>query len=934
MLNSLGLGFVFTAKDLASGTMRRVEGRFSKLDATSAAASKSFKRNVGTMVAGLGLMTAGALGLGAAFNLAGKYGSFEKGLAKVGAITRATDADLARLKQRALQAGIDTQFSPDEAVAGLGELGVRGFNATQSMRALGGALDLAAGGEIAVAQAASTTAAALRVFEKDASFAGEAADKLLKISNITALRAGDLEVALGSVARGAISGKQGIDEMLVSIGLVRNAGNEASASANSISAGIQAIAKNRDKFRAIGVAVDDAAGNMKNYLDIVLETDAALSASGKTGTKRVAEELELFGRFGQLGFTASIAQINKGMETVDGRFVRGADALRYLRTEMEQAAGTAAKFRDQLLDTFEGQKTLLSGSMQTLGITMGEAFAVALKPVVSTIIRVVNVMIKGINAIPAPMKRMLGGAFVLISSLVTLAGALMAGVAAFGLIKMAVVAFAGPLLVLGKILAVAVGAGMLLAGMFAVLRNAFDSNLGGFGDKLRGVADKVSLFFNALRQLTSGDGRLRGNVLKDLVDPANQSILSLAQRFQQVRHRVMSFFTGIRVAFQSVMETAGPTFKALGGAVEEFATALGFGGKAFGMLTSTGKDWHFAGSTIGEIVGDLTRLFLNGLVVAIRVATGVVKALKTAYSILETPMLVVFWLGVGMAAMFGVMLRVFTDVSEATNSTGSNMARLSELIGFGIGVWVTLRGAIMLGRGALIAYRVTAVAFVAVQKAIAVASAMMHSAILGPVVAVGALAYLLASAADEYWGISDAMADYFVSLTKEGQAVEKLNEAYRTTLKVRGQIAAFDSLQAAAESQGKNVLDYAEEKASTIAGETRAQQLGLSKAEIKRRLLEGEELYQKADFAKVNPETGGTEAIVSVKNGQADKAKAAADTQADAFEAALARNEKAGKPVKFQANLVIDKQQIAKVVKEAQASADAMDFEADFGMGS
>jgi len=96
-LNSLGLGFIFTAKDLATGTMRKVEGRFSRLDATTSAASKSFTKNVGTMVAGLGIMTAGAIGVGTAFNLAGKYGTFEKGLAKVGAITRATESDLARL---------------------------------------------------------------------------------------------------------------------------------------------------------------------------------------------------------------------------------------------------------------------------------------------------------------------------------------------------------------------------------------------------------------------------------------------------------------------------------------------------------------------------------------------------------------------------------------------------------------------------------------------------------------------------------------------------------------------------------------------------------------------------------------------------------------------------------------------------------------------
>lgn len=925
-LNSLGLGFVFTAKDLASGTMRRVQGQFTKLDATTSAAAKSFTKNVGTMVAGLGVLTAGAVGLGTAFSLAGKFGSYEKKLAKVGAITRATADEMKMLDERALRAGIETQFSPDEAVGGLSELGVRGFNAAQAAKALGGALDFAAGGEISVAQAAATTGAALRVFGKDADFATEAADKLLKISNVTALQAHELETALGSVARGAIMGKQGIDEMLVSVGLVRNAGAEASKAANSVSSGMQFMGKNMHRFKELGVELDKPTGELKNYLDIVWETGQAMDKAGLKGARRLAKSADLFGRFGQLGAAAAYQQLTTGVQTLSGEMLTGRNAIQYLREEMETAKGTAEKFRKQILDTFEGQKILLQGSLQTLAVEMGRAFAQVLKPVVSGVIHLVNSLISVITKIPAPIKRVLGGAFILVSAIVALTGAVIAGAAAFSLIKMAVIAFAGPLIMLGKVLAVAVGAGLLLAGVFLTLKKAYDANIGGLGDKIDSIASRVKLFFGALQQLTTGDGKLRGNVLQQLLEPANSGVLSLVQRFQQLRHRIGRFIDGIKDGFSEVMAAAGPTFSALGDALNELFAALGFGADAFGLITSSSKDWAASGKTIGEVVGNLARLFVNGLTIAVRLATGAVHAFRVAWKVLK-PILLTTWAVIYvLGQVVSGILSIFVDLSDNANTTGGAFDYLSKTIGFAIGIWISLKGVVMVARTAMLAYHGAVLAVNLAQKAFAAGSILMKAATAHPLAAAAALGLTLGTVIDQYLGISDAMADYFVSLTKEGKAVAKLEEAYRKTLKVRGQIAAFDSIEAAAKAQGKNVLDYADERASKIAGESQAKALGLSKEEVKRRLLEGEEIYQKKDYDKVEAEQG-VEVIRTAANGEADKQKAAVSAQADAFEAALMRAEKAGKPVRFEANFNVDKQRMAQMVKEANMSADALDFE-------
>ena len=45
------------------------------------------------------------------------------------------------------------------------------------------------------------------------------------------------------------------------------------------------------------------------------------------------------------------------------------------RKQFDEAGGTAASFRDKMLDTFAGQKQLMVGSLETLAIVLGVMLA-------------------------------------------------------------------------------------------------------------------------------------------------------------------------------------------------------------------------------------------------------------------------------------------------------------------------------------------------------------------------------------------------------------------------------------------------------------------------------------------------------------------------------------------------------------------------------
>ena len=116
MLNNMGMGFTFTARDLATSKLQRLESRFTSLDERVMGGTERMTRAFRQLGVGLGMFAAGAATVAGALSLANAAGRFEQGLAAVGAVTQATTRQMQMLRDAAIEAGITTQFSPDCAV--------------------------------------------------------------------------------------------------------------------------------------------------------------------------------------------------------------------------------------------------------------------------------------------------------------------------------------------------------------------------------------------------------------------------------------------------------------------------------------------------------------------------------------------------------------------------------------------------------------------------------------------------------------------------------------------------------------------------------------------------------------------------------------------------------------------------------------------------
>jgi len=634
-LNRLGLGFDFYGRDFVSHTMGNIRRQFGLMDKGSKKLAKTVGAGFVALTAGA-LTTSVALGtLGGAINLANQAGAFEQSLAAVGAITRATAKDMQVLEKSAINAGIATQFSPTEAVEGLRSLGTMGFNAAEATKALVPALDLAAGGQISVGQAAQTTASALRVFALDAEDAAITTDKLLRISNATALQAADLQLALGTVGRGAVIAKQSIDEMLPSIGLVKNTGVDASVAASSVSSALIFMAKNADKFKKIGVdVVDPVTGSFRPFLSIVKETGDALGNKFTKDSDRAAKAQKLFGRFGIAAYAAITNQLNKGIKDSTGKIVKNTDAIRHLRMEMKNAAGAAAEFREKLLETFEGQKTLLRGTLETMAVVFGKPFAAVFKPFVGALTDALNAVIRFFTSLPKPVQKAIAGIIVGVALLTAALGILLTVGGAITLL----LPFLATFILVMKAMLIAVGAVVLvvagLAAGFALAVWLIRNNIGGLGDTFNSAINKIKLFWKGLTDLVSKGG-FSEEVSKELGKAENKGVRTFAIRFFQIFYRVKRFFGGIMVGFKAAIKFFEPAFKQLSDAFSALGDALSELGLNF-LSTANTSSSIFAGfgATLGAILGGIVSGIVSVIAFFVRLsAIAVVIAAKVASAV-------------------------------------------------------------------------------------------------------------------------------------------------------------------------------------------------------------------------------------------------------------------------------------------------------------
>ncbi|MBW7997528.1 MAG: phage tail tape measure protein [Candidatus Glassbacteria bacterium] len=372
------LGVIFSVKDRLTGAMTRMQkmmGRF-----------RSLTRTTGKAMVGM------ALGAGLAMvPTVSTYANFEKTMAAVGVVSGATENQIKRLTDKAIQLGIETEHSSNAAAQGFLQLSKAGFTVDQQLKAIRPSLLLATAGQLDLANASGTMAVGIKGFGLNVRDAARVTDVLIAATQKTRLRADEYEQSLGQLGPAATGANQGFEQMIALLGLLKDQGGTAIRRAEQIKTALISIqAPTGAAAKQISALVRDASGNLLPFADIVDRIEGKLQ-----GMNKAAQDAALVKIFGREGLPV-IQALRKAQfaDPITGETLKGTAALRELERVLKNSQGTGRRFASVFLDTFAGKFQLLKGSIETFSNVVGKLFAEKLEPFVVGLTKGLNILIK------------------------------------------------------------------------------------------------------------------------------------------------------------------------------------------------------------------------------------------------------------------------------------------------------------------------------------------------------------------------------------------------------------------------------------------------------------------------------------------------------------------------------------------------------------
>ena len=313
------------------------------------------------------------------------FAGFEQRMARVRALTGATGKDFQRLADEARRLGESTVFSASQAAEAMSFFALAGFDVEQILKAIGPTLNLAAAGQLEIAQAADIAAKIMAGMGIEADNLAGAVDVLtqaMTTANTDLNQLGDAMKFIGPIAKSA---GLAFEEVVAAVQLLSNTGIQGEMAGTTLRGAILSLTspgqEAADQLRRLGVSVADAEGNVRPLADILGDLNRAMDGLGS------AERLDILGRIFPARTAAGVAEL----------LSQGADKLRAYTRALRQSGGMAARIAGVQLNTLRGDAVILKSALEGLAIAVGEALVGPLRVVANVAAKVVSTMTKWVR---------------------------------------------------------------------------------------------------------------------------------------------------------------------------------------------------------------------------------------------------------------------------------------------------------------------------------------------------------------------------------------------------------------------------------------------------------------------------------------------------------------------------------------------------------
>lgn len=327
---------------------------------------------------GAGLVAVGtlaAVGLSIAVK---KFADFDQAISNVAAATMESSDNMALLRDAALDAGARTVFSATEAANAIEELGKAGVSTKDILSGgLNASLDLAAAGNLEVADAAGIAAVALKTFNLRGTDMAHVADLLAAGAGKAMGDVTDLSMALRQSGQVAASTGLSIEETTAALSAFASQGLLGSDAGTSFKAMLQRLTPQSkeaaDRMQALGISAYDAAGNFVGLEEFAGNLQDSLK--GLTNEQRNSAMATIFG--------------SDAVRAATVLYTEGADGIaKWIRNVDD--SGYAAEVAAKRLDNLKGDFEKLTGALETAFIKSGSGANDALRLLTQTITGVVE----------------------------------------------------------------------------------------------------------------------------------------------------------------------------------------------------------------------------------------------------------------------------------------------------------------------------------------------------------------------------------------------------------------------------------------------------------------------------------------------------------------------------------------------------------------
>lgn len=544
--------------------------------------------------------------------------SFDDAMSQVQGALGGASTDMDGLRDLALQLGADTVFSATESAQAMVELAKGGLTEAQIKGgALAASMDLAAAGQLNLADAAATTVQMMGSFGLGAGDATRIANALAGAANASSADVSDLTQAMSQCSAQASLAGWSLEDTAAALALFADHGVKGSDAGTSLKTMLQRLAAPTDQaaeaIAAYGLNIRDSNGKMKDI-------------SG------IADELT--GKLGGL----SDAERDAALQTIFG-----SDASRAAAILMQSGSEGLAKYIAATNDATaaetmaNAQKGELSWALENMGGAVESAaiaFGTALAPVITAVAGVIGNVAEAFASLPAGVQTGIAVVLALVAALGPLLMVIGSVVAALPAISEGFAVLGGALAIpLAPAAAVVAAIAAIAAAIYAAwttsetFRAAVMAGVDAISSKVQEICAFLAPYVQAfLDQIVSTVqvamdtlGPIIGAVLTVIVSTVVPILTSIMDTVANVLATILATVTNVMAAVSTVIQGAWQIISGI------FQTVLGV------ILAVTTGDFTMLQQGVSSIMqGTMTAI--NGVMQGIlSIVSGAWNAVKAVF---------------------------------------------------------------------------------------------------------------------------------------------------------------------------------------------------------------------------------------------------------------------------------------------------------------